>query len=693
MRKTISAVAAIAIGLSVVAYLKAADAPGASPGDAMLREYFEREVRGIEAQGVGAKTLEEWKSKRGEYRRELAEMLGLWPEPVRGDLKAQVRGRVEAEEFVVEKLVFQSLPGLYVTGDVYVPRNLEGRAPAILYVCGHSDIKENGVSMGNKVGYQHHGEWFARNGYVCLTIDSLELGEITGVHHGTYRDGMWWWHSRGYTPAGVEAWNSMRAIDYLCTRSDVDSERIGMTGRSGGGAYTWFTAALDERVKVAAPVAGITDLRNHIIDGCIEGHCDCMFMVNTYRWDFARVAALVAPRPLQIGNSDKDTIFPLDGVQRVHAQVRDVYRMYGQEKNLGLLITEGPHKDTQDLQVPVFRWFNRFLKNEQGTVDKVATPMMSARQLKVFDALPEDSINGRVQELFVPAAPRPAAPASKEEWSKQRDERMAALRSKTFGGWPENAPPLEIKQAFNVTHQGVRLSGFDFVSQPGVVLRLYVARNDGGSAKEVVLRVLDEADWKPWVAEMSAGGFGEQLTSGGAASNGDFAPVADALKKGGVALAWVAPRGVGPTAWTGDTKKKTQVLRRFALLGQTLDGMRVWDVRRAVSATGKVQGLEQLPVRVRGRGQMAGVALYAALFEPVKGEELAALPRSHREGPYVLNVLKTLDIDDALAIEAERANVKLYEESGERKYPRGVAAKLGRASSIEIGHGEAPQWP
>ena len=108
------------------------------------------------------------------------------------------------------------------------------------------------MSFGNKTGYQHHGEWFARNGYVCLIIDSLQLGEIPGLHHGTHHLGQWWWNARGYTPAGVEAWFGIRALDYLCSRPEVDAERIGLTGRSGGGSYSWTIAALDDRVKVAA---------------------------------------------------------------------------------------------------------------------------------------------------------------------------------------------------------------------------------------------------------------------------------------------------------------------------------------------------------------------------------------------------------------------------------------------------------
>jgi ribosomal protein S16 len=156
----------------------------------------------------------------------LFDMLGLSPRPEKTDLAAVVTGKVEREMFSVEKVHFQSRPALYVTGNLYLPKNLDKPAPAILYLCGHGAVKKDGVSYGNKVTYQHHGAWFADQGYVCLIIDSLQLGEIEGIHHGTHRENMWWWISVGYTPAGVEAWNCIRALDYLETRPEVDRERM-----------------------------------------------------------------------------------------------------------------------------------------------------------------------------------------------------------------------------------------------------------------------------------------------------------------------------------------------------------------------------------------------------------------------------------------------------------------------------------
>ena len=233
----------------------------------------------------------------------LLEMLGLDPLPARSPLcSPSSRERSKATSVIVEKLHFQSLPGLYVTANLYRPPNRTDRCRPFSMSADTDGVKKDGISLGNKTQYQHHGAWFARNGYVCLTIDTIQLGEIEGIHHGTYREGMWWWNNRGYTPAGVEAWNCVRSLDYLQSRRKSMDSGLASPGRSGGGAYSWWIAAIDDRIQAAVPVAGITSLKNHVVDGCVEGHCDCMFMVNTYRWDYPMVAALggtPAPADLQ----------------------------------------------------------------------------------------------------------------------------------------------------------------------------------------------------------------------------------------------------------------------------------------------------------------------------------------------------------------------------------------------------------
>jgi dienelactone hydrolase len=253
------------------------------PGDEMIQRYLARIAGELESSFLGeVKSQEDWEKVRPRYKEEYFHMLGLWPLPAKSPLEATVTGTLEGDGYVVEMLHYQSRPKLYVTANLYRPTKVEkgARLPAVLYVCGHSGQGRN----GNKTAFQSHGIWFARHGYVCLMLDTLQLGEIAGIHHGTYREGRWWWHSRGYTPAGVECLNGMRGIDYLTSRPDVDPQRIAVTGISGGGAATFWIAAADERAKVAVPVSGMADLASYVSNRVINGHCDCMFLYNTFRW-------------------------------------------------------------------------------------------------------------------------------------------------------------------------------------------------------------------------------------------------------------------------------------------------------------------------------------------------------------------------------------------------------------------------
>jgi hypothetical protein len=410
--------------------------------------------------------------------------------------------------------------------------------------------------------------------------------------------------------------------------------------------------------------------------------------VNTYRWDYPQLAAMLAPRPLLFCNSDKDTIFPLDGVLRTHEKVRKLYQLYGAATNLGLLITEGPHKDTQDLQVPVFRWFNRHLKNEDPVIEVAATKLFTPEQLRVFDQLPADTINTNIQETFVPLAPPPVVPKSAEEWKPMRDEWTAALKEKVFGGWPVDAGPLDVKLAFSTESKAVRLDAYDFVSQPNVALRLYAVWHSGSKPERVVLHALDEPDWNAWLAAA------RQTFSADAnrrivpelpappVSVVDHASVAAMQREwenGREVFVYVAPRGIGPAAWSGDAKKQIQIRRRFMLLGQTLDGMRVWDIRRAMQAVRSIKGLKDTPLWLRGEEQMAVNVLNASLFEPgIAGLNLTRLPKSYRDGPDYLNVLRVLDVPQAVAVAAERMEVRLFEtDSKGWDYPVGVSQRLG----------------
>ncbi len=664
----------LALLLVVLPGLAAAQSPAdTSRGDKQLAAYFDAQTRQIAATCLAdVKTLADWQKKRPELRRQFLDMLGLWPLPARTDLKVKVTGKIDAEHYTLEKLHYQSSPGLYVSANLYVPKKAKFPAPAVLYVCGHGGTKIDGVNYGNHVYYQHHPAWFAEHGYVCLILDTLQLGEVPGLHHGTFANdkGLWWWQTLGYTPAGIECWNAMRALDYLESRKDVDPKRLGVTGRSGGGATSWWLAAADERVQCIIPVAGIADLRAHLVEGVaprfrngvISGHCDCMYMVNTYRWDFSVVAALCAPRPLLLGNSDADDIFPVAGYRRLAEPVRRIYDLYGAKEKFALLETAGPHKDTPELRLGAFRWMNRWLKNEPGEVTEEKRPLWTPQQLKVFDRAPEDARNAFIHEVFIKPA-RPLLPQSAEVvkswWPGKRQEWLQTLKDQVFRGWAQKPPPVNARLAVEVVKQGVRLRAFDFVSEQGVELRLFVLTAEKNAKPSVtVLHAVDEAGWRAWVAELGPDFRAAlQLTHEPKFVPKGLERVRRVLETTKWALATVSPRGVGPTRWKeAGTATENQVKRRFPLIGQTLDGQRVWDVRRSLAALRQVPGLKGVPLWLQGEGALAGIVLYAALFESdVARLKLRHLPPSHLRGPTFLNVRKHFDLPQALALALPRS--------------------------------------
>jgi dienelactone hydrolase len=649
--------------------------------------YFERLVKEQASTAWSADvTPENWPQRHAEMRAQLASMLGLDPMPPRGDLKPVITGPVQVDgDIVVEKLHFQSSPGLYVTGNLYRPSEVKEPLPAVLYVCGHSRVMENGVSLGNKTGYQHHGAWFARNGYVCLVIDTIGLGEIVGEHHGTHQRGRWWWPSRGYTPAGVEAWNGIRALDYLETRREVDATRIGMTGRSGGGAYSWWVAALDDRIKAAVPTAGITTMHNHIIDGAIEGHCDCMFHVNAERWEFDRLAALVAPRPLLIANTDKDTIFPLDGVVEIYNRTRALYRKLGKEENIGLHIAEGPHKDTQPLNTGAFHWLNRFLKgaDPMDLTEEPARKRYQPSQLRVFTELPSDEKVTTVDEWFVPAAKAPEVPADAAAWTKNRDGVLASLSRETFRVSAAAKPGAVASKTREATADGLRLTRWEFTSEEPFRHSLWLLHRDGLKPEEIelaVLNVLEDDGWKQF-SELAAAGFPDQFPEV-KGNVQEFSREKRMLKESKWAMVYFAPRGSGPTSFASHSeRKRTHMLRRFQLLGETLESGQVFDIRQAAAALRSVPGFVKTPLWLQAQKQMAANALFASLYIPdVKRLDLHQLPATLRDGPTYLNVLRHADLPLAAALAAERSTVTIYTD-----HPEAWAFPVATAKALNWG--------
>lgn len=616
-------------------------------GDEMIRKYLAAEAKRISAKFMdGAATRADWEKARPRLKREFLDMLGLDPLPERTPLRAAVTGTLDRGAVTVEKLHYQSRPGLYVTANLYRPKPARPgggaqKFPAVLYVCGHSGRGRD----GNKTAFQDHGMWFASNGYVCLVVDTLQLGELAGTHHGTYNRDRFWWHSRGYTPAGVECWNGIRGIDYLCALPYVDAEKIGVTGISGGGATTNWIAAADDRVKVAVPVSGVSDLECYVTDEVINGHCDCMFFHNLYQWEWTTALALFAPKPLLFANSDADTIFPMSGNKRIVERLRRCYALFGAQERVDEHVSKGGHDYRPDLRLAVFGFFHKHLKGDNTPVKDADFPPVAGKELRAFPEdkdIPKDAINATADETFVPVAKVELPTETNfKEW---KSGLVKHLREKVFRALPEQLPGAKVERKgpgtdLCVPEVGVHLEITSYGEPPARSAPLTV----------VVLNAGEDAD-------------------------------KTAVDLRGARTRVVPPRGVGGTAWARKSPPNT-VERSLALLGQTADSGRVRDVAAYLTQMPLPKQGETLVLR--GRGAAGIIAAYAALFAPGRVAEVVVLdpPTSHRDGPHFLNVMRVLDVPEALGLLAPDVKLTLVGKNAKDKAFNRTAAIYAAAGA------------
>jgi dienelactone hydrolase len=593
-----------------------------------IREYLNREAQRITDRALGDTTdAAAWQRLLPERRRQYREMMGLLSDEPRPPVAETVTGVVERPRYRIEKLYYESLPQLYVTANLYIPNDLTAPAPGVIYQCGHADTQ--------KVHYQAHARRFAELGFVCLIIDTIQLGEDRGYHHGCCREGWFDWYSRGYTPAGVEFYNSIRGLDLMAQRPEVDATRFGATGISGGGAGTWWIAAGDERVKVAAPVCGTSTLASYIYDRTIDGHCDCMWGINTYGWDLADIAALFAPRPLMIASADHDAIFNLKAIHAVHEQLKPLYAKLGAPENLRLITTPGPHSYHTLSCTAIFSWFLKHLQGKEvppeevGDVDESPEKQEAAETLRVYvSAPPPDNRISRIHEEFVPLA-RPPQIADRADLERQREAVIAALRTQTFAAFPTQPPSLDTEIEFEMFATGPNDCRFAYTSEEGWRLHGMLQTREGQSPPMTAVVALRSPGEKRWETEYFIG----RLAT----------PWAHVL---------IEPRGTGDTQW-GEAMQ-WHLRRATAWTGRTLASLRVWDTLRALEAVRTLPQVAGSPLSLAARGEMAAVALYAALLDgQIQTLFLEAPPASQTEpsqkdgrGPAIemLNCLRITDL-------------------------------------------------
>jgi len=445
-----------------------------------------------------ARTKDDAERARPVLRQKLEHSLGFRQFPWPPDLQARTVGMIQRNGYRIEKIVYQTLPGTIVAAHLYMPDVLSRPAPAILFYNGHwwPDAK-------TRPDFQAFCINMARLGFVVLTFDPFGQGE-RGI---STRD-----HRRiesllvGVAQQGIAEYESQSALAYLLRRKEVDPQRIGMTGASGGGYNTWITSALDERIKVAVPVVGTSDFYEQIAAtrslDWYHASEHCHFVPGLIRYaNNHEFVAMVAPRPLLIIAAAQDQSFPIEGVRAVYRYSRDLYGSFGAPDKLGFLEdTSAGHGYQQKKREAAYGWFLRWL---MGRGDGRPYPEPAT------ETEPFDSPDLRCLEKNAPAGPG-IIEAVRQLAAKDRPLPVESSRVPV----PEPIPLLRSLrvQRVLIPSEQIMLPGFYFAAPREI--GVLVAVDDRGKEELMVDPLIREAAARGWsICGIDPRGIGESATT------------------------------------------------------------------------------------------------------------------------------------------------------------------------------------
>ncbi len=581
-------------------------------------------------------TVAQWEARRQQSRAALAKMLWhdmRWPD---APPRATVTHRQDYPRYTVENLVLDTVPGVYLTANLYLPRSGQRPFPVVLYQCGHA----------SKSVYRRHGAWFAANGIAALVMDNIEMGEIEFTHHGVYSHAWFHWYSRGFSPLAVELLNARRAVDYLAARPDLDRRRIGATGRSGGGMTTFFLAALDDRIVASAPVSGTLSTAGWIRHRLSAAHCDCQYPVNSYGLLYSEIGAMIAPRRQLLVNADADRGFPMDAFTEMADKIREIYRLYKRPDTLETAVTPGAHSDTEAIRLPVYSFFLReFLGRREPLTVEGPIDEPTPEQLVCFrDGLPIDERLTRIDEELL-STRLASGPAPAARTPRTADELRRVLGSEVFRYFPGQPSPLRPEWGQESIVQGRKIRTVSFTSFDGLRARAIYSlpANVASDARLPVVLLVDHRKGIPvWGNEqpLERNQWGNRAVL-----------IVETLDRGSRALEQNLRS-------FSDDDLRHHMRRQAMVAGTTLESMQVYEILRALELLRSLPGVDPAAIAVLGKGEDGVNGLYAALLDGrVTRVVLQSPPASHVHGPHYLGVLRYTDIPETAALLSGRVRV------------------------------------
>lgn len=386
-----------------------------------------------------------WEVRKKDIRQQILFSAGLWPMPTKTPLKPRVTGRIDGPDYTIENVAIESLPGFYLCGNLYKPKGRIGRVPGIVNPHGHwangrlemqPDVPraaappaDPAAGRGNLVSI---GINLAKQGFVVFAYDAVGYNDTRQVDH-KFANGLqpWLWN---VSEMGLQLWNSIRVVDFLQSLPEVDKNRIGATGASGGGSQTFLLTAVDERIKAAVPV--------NMVSAYMQGGCLCEngpgLRVGT---DNAEIAATFAPKPLLLVACTGD--WTKNNPQEEWPAIKRVYDLYRAGDRTAVKQFNYQHNYNVESREAMYAWFGKWLMNDSDashfkekpfTVDVEAMRVWNDRTPLPADALRESALT----EALINRSRRQLAdiwPTRSSALEKFRQTMQPALESSLDARW------------------------------------------------------------------------------------------------------------------------------------------------------------------------------------------------------------------------------------------------------------------
>jgi cephalosporin-C deacetylase-like acetyl esterase len=585
----------------------------------MLPDYMQRRAEALvqkRKQTLSIRDKNDLDHRRQFVREQILKAIGGLPE--RTPLNARTVATLERDGYRIEKVVFESQPQFYVTANLYLPAARQPPFPAVLYPLGH------------ELGAKAHEAWqqmlatLARRGYVALTWDTIGQGERIQLYSADLHDSYLRGSTTEHTILGTQAlltgqhiarytiWDGIRALDYLLSRKEVDPARVAVTGNSGGGTHTAYLAALDDRLKAAAPSCFITSWHwmlktigpqdaEQVFPGWLGNGLDYP--------DFIYAAS---PKPYLMLTAIRD-FFPIDGARETFQEVRAVPGI-----DIGMFEADDGHGYTHPRRMAAYDWLSRKLRDKPDEEPEVPIEPESPETLnctttgQVVTSLGGETVSTLNRARAAALRANRGKPASAGDLRSWQDKVRATAQR--LSGYEPASGPLSVTPYGEIAGEGYRIRKIVYESEPGILIPALMYIPKSGPARRPAVLIAD--------------GNGKSAA----------AKAAEPLAKAGTVVLSVDPRGMGETLITPDLND-SESYRYFGdyedamsaiLMNRTLVAMRARDIVRGLDVLSAQPEVDAARLSGIGRHGAAVPLLYAAVFDSrLKSISLEDMPPSY----------------------------------------------------------------